>query len=475
METLLVSSVNTAIAQAQGNGRILLVILADGSEGSQVFDTALDTLLRDPQVAEIVSSRFVATRLVQGSVEAGHFQQIRPNVHFPSLYALHPSMQPRELLVAPSSPAHMIDYLNELLSASQQGQQQRQQQQAPVNVINTNTAPEPTNTTTTTSSTQAAEFQEQYRRVRERLAENAKQQQEQQTQEAEKEKAQREQGNQPREANLSKEESERVKAIAKRNKEKAEQEKYRNEVKEKIRADRAERQTQKVSTTSPATIDFDASSLPSSNDYITSSTSDSVRLAIRLLDGSVVRESFQPSDTLASVHHFVAQHMDGVRDFVLARSVPLRVFEHEQDDCSSLQNLGLAPSTSLIVKMRVRKGEGAVMRQIRATPGSMWNPKTWLAWLWILLGQIWSIVYDFFRTVYDPQVPSAVTPIDERSNSEVNSGVKTATAEPTTPKKNDSGSNIQTLHSLGSPSSADKDGKNPMFYNGNSTQYGGDD
>ncbi|CAG5122162.1 unnamed protein product [Candidula unifasciata] len=74
--------------------------------------------------------------------------------------------------------------------------------------------------------------------------------------------------------------------------------------------------------------------------------SDTARIQFRMPDGSSVTQQFSATDTFASVHQFITQHVGS--PVTLSRTFPRRTFTTE-DQTLTLQELQLAPSAAIMV------------------------------------------------------------------------------------------------------------------------------
>jgi len=365
-----------------------------------------------------------------------------------------PSFTLQELTSPPAQPEDLLAFFNQLLE---------QTTASPVGTPATTASPSvpassaPSTPPATGSQNQAA-LQERLQIARERLAEaNRLREQRRQEEEKEREKNRREQGKMLMDSKMEREDAERKKMMEERKREQAAAEEHKRVIKAQIEADKAERRArqeraqQATQTSSPS----DAGG-SSSSSAITSSGvfSDRVGLSIRLLDGSTIKETFNSGDTLASVRNFIQQHLEGVSAFAIARLLPTHVFTSEEEQ-QTLQQLGLLPSASLVIKPRAR---GLIARH-----GFVWtNPMTWYTSMVALVYQLWDTIYYYFRMVYDPPVPRGPPAGATEPNS-------ASSAKATRPMAGD----LRTLRqrNLGGDPPPSKDDN--LFYNGNSTQYGG--
>uniref|UniRef100_A0A182QJE4 UBX domain-containing protein n=1 Tax=Anopheles farauti TaxID=69004 RepID=A0A182QJE4_9DIPT len=169
------------------------------------------------------------------------------------------------------------------------------------------------------------------------------------------------------EARRKMEEQEMKKLMDQRKREKLESQQARDRVRAQIEADRAARKakdsgepataTSPTSTTvSPpaATASTAATAVPATSTTPTAKPAEkksysSAKIAIRMMDGTQLVQTFQAAEQLAAVRLFVQLKMDAVdASFGLMTNFPKKVFTDEEYDMP-LDKLGLVPNAVLIV------------------------------------------------------------------------------------------------------------------------------
>lgn len=171
------------------------------------------------------------------------------------------------------------------------------------------------------------------------------------------------------EARRKMEEQEMKKLMDQRKREKLESEQARNRVRAQIEADRAARKakdsgepataTSPTSTTvSPPAMTAAVTAAVASATSTTTPAADkpaekksytSAKIAIRMMDGTQLVQTFQAGEQLAAVRLFVQLKMDAVdAGFGLMTNFPKKVFTDEEYDMP-LDKLGLVPNAVLIV------------------------------------------------------------------------------------------------------------------------------
>jgi hypothetical protein len=111
-----------------------------------------------------------------------------------------------------------------------------------------------------------------------------------------------------------------------------------------VEADKEERRSRQPSTVeshAPWQHPKEARSMSNSNE---------VALQVRLLDGSAIKYRFATGATLADVRDWVDKHRtDGTDAYVFFRNMPRTTFDETQEQ-KNLRDLGLWPSSTLIIR-----------------------------------------------------------------------------------------------------------------------------
>ncbi|XP_053575919.1 UBX domain-containing protein 1 [Bombina bombina] len=203
------------------------------------------------------------------------------------------------------------------------------------------------------------EKEKQTRRMMELIAQKQQEREEREKKErVEQEKQRRKQGQELSAIKQRMQEQEMQKAVEDRRREKQEERMARERVKEKIARDKAERARRfggsSVDPVSPPAETSTPVQIPSpsstSQEPPVKKEYDQCRIQVRLLDGSVLTQTFRAREQLAAVRLYVELNWPGgeAGPFNLLTSFPRRVFT-EDDMEQPLQELGLVPSAVLIV------------------------------------------------------------------------------------------------------------------------------
>ncbi|ORY39020.1 hypothetical protein BCR33DRAFT_720285 [Rhizoclosmatium globosum] len=170
---------------------------------------------------------------------------------------------------------------------------------------------------------------------------------------------------------------------------------------------------------------------------------DTASLSLRLPTGEIIRQKFQATDTLTTVHEFVATHIQ--QPFELSQLYPTRVFGVSEESLS-LKALELVPSGTLAVKLV----GGAVSAYNNANQGI-------LAMLWVWILSVLGIVGGLFG---GGTQRAEATPQKEVTQTE-NGGEPSVAVS-----KNDKFGSVAEMRRK---EEQDKKGKTESAYNGNST------
>ncbi|XP_035914971.1 UBX domain-containing protein 1-A [Anopheles stephensi] len=201
---------------------------------------------------------------------------------------------------------------------------------------------------------QLALLEEKMRRKRQEREENEKKEA------MERERLRIKSGKDMLEARRKMEEQEMKKLMDQRKREKLESQQARDRVRAQIEADRAARKAKDSGETTAVSPTSTTSSppLPVATPNPTSTTPSkpaetknytTAKIAIRMMDGTQLVQTFQAGEQLAAVRLFVQLKMDSVdASFGLMTNFPKKVFSEEEYDMP-LDKLGLVPNAVLIV------------------------------------------------------------------------------------------------------------------------------
>ncbi|XP_053662968.1 UBX domain-containing protein 1-A [Anopheles marshallii] len=187
---------------------------------------------------------------------------------------------------------------------------------------------------------QLALLEEKMRRKRQEREENEKKEA------MERERLRIKSGKDMLEARRKMEEQEMKKLMDQRKREKLESQQARDRVRVQIEADRAARKA-KESSGSPSPAPKPTST--TSTKPAETKTYTTAKIAIRMMDGTQLVQTFQAGEQLAAVRLFVQLKMDSIdASFGLMTNFPKKVFSAEEYDMP-LDKLGLVPNAVLIV------------------------------------------------------------------------------------------------------------------------------
>ncbi|XP_049277132.1 UBX domain-containing protein 1-A [Anopheles funestus] len=199
---------------------------------------------------------------------------------------------------------------------------------------------------------QLALLEEKMRRKRQEREENEKKEA------MERERLRIKSGKDMLEARRKMEEQEMKKLMDQRKREKLESQQARDRVRVQIEADRAARkakETGDIAAVSPTSTTSSSPPAPKPSSTTTPSkpaetkSYTTAKIAIRMMDGSQLVQTFQAGEQLAAVRLFVQLKMDSIdASFGLMTNFPKKVFSAEEYDMP-LDKLGLVPNAVLIV------------------------------------------------------------------------------------------------------------------------------
>eukprot|EP00741_Cyanophora_paradoxa_P016939 tig00020944_g16360.t1 len=193
--------------------------------------------------------------------------------------------------------------------------------------------------------------------MEDRLAAIRKKKAEQEAEEAlERERARREAGRKAAEEAKALKDAEIFREAERRKKEKQDDAAYRLKLREELKRDKEERAKKEAerrglvpsppaAAAAPAPAAAAAAPKPAAaaKDY------SEAAIQIRLLDGSVIKQTFQPGDKLREVAKFVATKQPGPFNLVNRSAFPPKTYSPADLDATTLQAAGLVPSGTLVV------------------------------------------------------------------------------------------------------------------------------
>ncbi|KAJ1970128.1 hypothetical protein IWQ62_000168 [Dispira parvispora] len=117
-------------------------------------------------------------------------------------------------------------------------------------------------------------------------------------------------------------------------------------------------------------------------------------LVIRLLDGSTLRAEFASSQTLHDLRHYIANHRtDSTAPYHLLQLYPRQQFTPAQDN-QTLRELGLVPSSTLVLKPLAPEETTPVQRITQQTTHQV---NEGMAHIWAFILWMWQCIFRFWR------------------------------------------------------------------------------
>ncbi|KAI8988428.1 hypothetical protein BDF20DRAFT_855639 [Mycotypha africana] len=391
--------VEDAITAVSRRNCVFLVYVYDDSEKSNT----MNTVLKEEEVRKTIREQTIAIAFERDSQNAQLFGQFYPVQTVPILYFIQQGTI-KDYAIETISSFEFIEKINALeqkiptLTSSPVSQQQetpasnavpgREQQQELAHGLkeeastqpaaeftkDTNRHDNPSVSTTTAAmyANTASEWQ-QDRNADEIKAKKEKLQK--QLEKARKERAERDEkelkdreirrrqeAKMMQEARQNQMDRDHQMYFAKLKKERKEEEAHKRRVREQIARDRAEKMEKRNAEKQLHSASTSATSLTNSTVDSNSSSSSCFKAAtthphaysnlnIRQLDGSNIRHKFEANATLATVRQWIQQNRTDNHQapYKLSCQFPTRLFT-DQEDSSTLQDLGLCPSATIIMR-----------------------------------------------------------------------------------------------------------------------------
>ncbi|KAL0145963.1 hypothetical protein V8B55DRAFT_1466789 [Mucor lusitanicus] len=343
---------------------VFLVYIHDESEKTNT----LNDTLKDEQVTKAIRESTVAVAMERNSENAALFGQYYPIQAVPILYFIKQGTI-RDFGIETLTSQEIIDKINAVNQISTVPAQQ------PASVAPATPVPAPqppandtthTVDTASTSNTDTTRKAEQNDEINAKKAEMQRQLEQVRKERAEREKQEakdreikrRQEAKMLQEAQQSRVDKENKIYFEKIKKERQEDEAHKKKVREQIARDRAEKIAQRNaekqrqnSTLSSTTLLAEEGT--SSSSSLSNSSSHHVysNLNIRQLDGSNIRHQFEAASTLSEVRHWIQENRteDAKKPYKLSSQFPTRLFT-EADDATTLKDLNLCPSATIIMK-----------------------------------------------------------------------------------------------------------------------------
>ncbi|CAO3701701.1 unnamed protein product [Rhizopus microsporus] len=388
--------VKDAVSLVNQKNCVFLVYIYDDSDKTKT----LDNTLNDEEIANHIKQHAVALKMEKDSENASLFSQLCVIREFGT-----EAITKQELLEKITSAKNQtnVGQQNASLNTSTSPEASGSRTTVDIPFENQNNASTNNNANAEAAAAKKAELQKRLEEARKQRAEQERQE------ERAREIKRRNEAKAIQEAQQMQKDRENQLYLERIKKERKEAEEHKRRVREQIARDRAERlaerkaekERQEAAGSSSQQID-NTSKKRHNHEYS--------NLNIRLLDGTNMRHQFEASDTLATVKHWIEQNRtDEKRDYKLSSLFPTRLFT-EADDNTSLRDLDLCPSATIILK-----------RSKNIAPSLNQNSSSQLGFFQAGLGHIYAFfvgLLSFFaglfgtlfpRNGYNPIQPSAAS------------------------------------------------------------------
>ena len=210
-----------------------------------------------------------------------------------------------------------------------------------------------------------------------------------------------------------------------------------------------------------------------------------VAARIQLPDGSQLTARLPAGATIGDVRAFLVANADGGEGMELWNTWPRSVLDESDQGATVAEDLGLGARPSLLALVKSGGSSGGMVRGARRYTQRQREAAGvdrvsrggggWFERLLEIFRKIWAFVYAFLglnlvatsrRT--DPAVPVADVPGGPRGSNPA------AAAAAERRSRGGGGSNVHTLGGLRTDDDAERDDSSVRYWNGNSTQFGGD-
>ena len=210
-----------------------------------------------------------------------------------------------------------------------------------------------------------------------------------------------------------------------------------------------------------------------------------VAARIQLPDGSQLTARLPAGATIGDVRAFLVANADGGEGMELWNTWPRSVLDESDQGATVAEDLGLGARPSLLALVKSGGSSGGMVRGARRYTQRQQEASGvdrvgrggggWFERLLEIFRKIWAFVYAFLglnlvatsrRT--DPAVPVADVPGGPRGSNPA------AAAAAERRSRGGGGSNVHTLGGLRTDDDAERDDSSVRYWNGNSTQFGGD-
>lgn len=367
MESVFISTVETAVSTSVAQNKPLIVFNTDSSEESNKW---VNSLISD-DILHLISEKAVALKLVKDSTQFALFEQIFPNVIVPSFYCIKVAAI-LDIIHGELDKETFDDRIKKVLiggdSGSSQGQNSLEASTTQVDTLQ----PEPSqilsqsqsrdlpssrDSSQTPSASQVSTEQPQRRDYspnatgdsRNRSQANAKRDYKTLKEEVAELSAKKYKEEQLKKKQIEKEERERVRRLVQADKEE-------RRLNDRLRQEERERQ-RRLSSEEEGHEEVKIDEIINENHKLKNNVRDRrpsttlvCALLIRLLDGSSLRHEFKSTDSLTDVRKWIDENRTDSDDpYCFHRTIP-RITFGVTDEERTLESLELTPRSALILK-----------------------------------------------------------------------------------------------------------------------------
>ncbi|KAG1463589.1 hypothetical protein G6F46_003405 [Rhizopus delemar] len=480
--------VHEAVSLVTQRNLVFLVYIYDDSDKSKILNDTFD----DEEIAQCIENHAIALRMEKGSENAALFGQLYPIQTVPILYFIKQGTI-KDFDTETITKQELLDKIKTVYNSTHPFEQQHATSSTSPSLQTSSTINATVENDVTTESNRAdasnAEaIAAKKAELQKRLEEARKQREEREKMETkEKEIKRRNEAKMIQEAQQMKKDKENQIYLEKMKKERKEAEEHKRKVREQIARDREEKMAQRKANKERQELAASASS-SSQRDNEMSTTKrqgyEFSNLNIRLLDGTNLRHQFEASDTLATLKDWIQQNRtDSNKSYKLSSQFPTRLFT-EADDHTTLRDLDLCPSATIIMKPNHVSTSGSLNQPSNGQSGLFSAVQSGFDYVYALLISLINFFHGllealFPRNGYNPVRQPTATQQEPfvrnhrgghrlgNSSSSVDSGKSTGIADKGK-KRNTFATRVSTIHDK---DESDSENEKRPTYNGNSVNH----
>lgn len=383
-------SIPEAIGESRRKGLVFIVFVEGDNEGTQKMNLTWS----DPKIAETLSKeKCVAIKLDHKSEDCNQFSKLYPIVCIPVTYFIGENGLPLEVVGGSLPVDEFVSKANKALEAHQKTRmnnttsvptavstvpqtsavasslnqcssdsgmtQEQPAVQGRHDASSEDTIPDSLQEPSTSSSVEKKSLNERVQRAKELIEQKRQEKEEHENQEAKnKEFGRRNLGQELTKAKREREDRQAQDIVNQIKEDRAKERAHREAVRQQIARDRAEREAKRQNELkerqSSQAVAAPSAVSPGGSERQGKRDCTSVRLQFRLPDGSSITNTF-PADTPLETtkQYIVTQLGSSTSPVTLYTTYPRRELT-EEDLVKSLADLGLAPSSTLVVAMKSR-------------------------------------------------------------------------------------------------------------------------